>query len=61
MNEPISRQQRWPLPEIASVLSAARARRRDYLAQPWTQSAHSEHEREARDDDTLDNSDSTER
>jgi hypothetical protein len=59
VKEPISRQQRHALSEVAPVLSAARARRCDYLAQPWTQSAHSEHERETRYDELpLDNDES---
>jgi hypothetical protein len=58
-HEPPHRKQRHPLPDSATVIAAARQRRQDVLdaLHPWTQSIHSEHQREAADDDqgTLDN------
>jgi hypothetical protein len=53
MSEPVSRKQRWALPESTPVINEARQRRRAFLnaMEITTQSVHSEHEREARDDD----------
>jgi len=52
MSEPVSRPQRWPLPESADVLNEARQRRRAFLRamEITTQSQRTEHEREVRQD-----------
>jgi hypothetical protein len=57
MPEPISRKQRWPLPESAPVLALAQERRRAWL-QAMCAVSHSqltEHERETRQEIDLDN------
>lgn len=59
MSEPKSRVQRWPLPQSAPVIAEAARRRAAWLdAMAAVSNSHlTEHEREARDDDALDNSD----
>jgi hypothetical protein len=56
MSEPISRKQRWPLPESAPVIAQAQQRRQAWVLamRAVTRSSWSEHEREARQE-TLDN------
>jgi len=57
MNEPISRKQRWPLPQSAPVIAEAQRRRQAWIMamRAVSQSSVTEHEREARQEICLDN------
>jgi hypothetical protein len=59
VNEPISRKQRWPLPQSAPVIAEAQRRRQAWVLamRSVSNSRLTEHEREARDDELpVDNS-----